>query len=68
MPTYDYFCLACQVRHEIFQAITEGSKRKCPNCGKLKLKRQIGTGGGIIFRGPGFYHTDYKLKESDKHE
>ena len=60
MPTYDYECQACGNRHEVFQSITEGSLRKCPECGKLRLRRLIGTGGGIIFKGSGFYETDYR--------
>ena len=60
MPTYDYLCEACGHRLEIFQPITESPKRKCPDCGKPKLKRQIGAGAGIIFKGSGFYQTDYR--------
>ncbi|MFH0944534.1 MAG: FmdB family zinc ribbon protein [Planctomycetota bacterium] len=60
MPTYDYECQACGNRHEVFQGITEGTLRKCPECGKLRLRRLIGTGGGIIFKGSGFYETDYR--------
>lgn len=60
MPTYDYLCRACGHRLEIFQSITENAKRKCPECGKLKLERQIGAGAGILFKGSGFYETDYR--------
>lgn len=60
MPTYDYLCEACGHRVEIFQSMSEGAKRKCPGCGQQKLKRQIGTGGGILFKGSGFYETDYR--------
>ncbi len=60
MPTYDYLCEACGHRLEIFQSITESAKRKCPKCGKLKLQRQIGAGAGILFKGSGFYQTDYR--------
>ena len=60
MPTYDYLCEACGHRLEIFQSITENAKRKCPKCGKLKLQRQIGAGAGILFKGSGFYQTDYR--------
>ncbi len=60
MPTYDYRCEACGHEHEAFQSITANPLRKCPNCGKLKLKRLIGTGAGIIFKGSGFYETDYR--------
>jgi putative FmdB family regulatory protein len=63
MPTYEYICRACESTHEIFQYITEGAKRKCPQCGALKLKRLIGKGSGIIFKGKGFYHTDYKINQ-----
>jgi len=62
MPTYDYRCRACGHLFELFQSITEGAKRKCPECGKLKLERLIGAGAGIIFRGSGFYETDYRSK------
>ena len=60
MPTYDYVCQACKHEFEEFQSITAKSLRKCPACGKLKLKRLIGTGAGIIFKGSGFYETDYR--------
>jgi putative FmdB family regulatory protein len=60
VPTYDYLCDACGHALEIFQSMTEAAKRKCPECGKLKLRRRIGTGGGILFKGSGFYQTDYR--------
>ena len=60
MPTYDYHCKACGAEMEIFQSITESPKRKCPQCGKLKLNRRIGAGAGILFKGGGFYETDYR--------
>ncbi len=60
MPTYDYRCGACHHEFESFQSITEAPLRKCPNCGKMKLKRLIGTGAALIFRGSGFYITDYR--------
>ena len=60
MPTYEYLCQACGFEHEAFQSITANPLRKCPQCGKLKLKRLIGTGAGIIFKGSGFYETDYR--------
>lgn len=60
MPTYDYECQACGHKFEAFQSIKEGALRKCPECAKLKLKRLIGTGAGVIFRGSGFYETDYR--------
>lgn len=60
MPTYDYVCEACDHAFEEFQSITAKSLRKCPECGKNKLKRLIGTGSGVIFKGSGFYETDYR--------
>jgi putative FmdB family regulatory protein len=60
MPTYDYVCGGCHAEFEEFQSITASPLRKCPHCGKLKLKRLIGTGAGIIFKGSGFYETDYR--------
>lgn len=62
MPTYDYDCGACGAALEIFQSMSESPKRKCPECGKLKLKRRIGAGAGILFKGSGFYETDYRSK------
>jgi len=58
MPTYDYRCGECGHELELFQSFSESPKRKCPECGRLKLKRVIGTGAGIIFKGSGFYSTD----------
>lgn len=72
MPTYEYFCDACGHEFELFQSMSASVKRKCPECKKLKLKRLIGIGSGIIFRGSGFYQTDYrsdsykKAAEADK--
>ena len=60
MPTYAYACQACDHAVEYFQSMSEAPKRKCPACGKLKLKRKIGTGAGILFKGSGFYETDYR--------
>jgi putative FmdB family regulatory protein len=60
MPTYDYRCNACGVRFELFQSMTEAHKKKCPECGKNKLERLIGAGAGFIFKGAGFYETDYR--------
>lgn len=71
MPTYEYVCDACGHALELFQSMTESPKRKCPACGKPKLRRLIGGGAGILFRGSGFYQTDYrsdsykKAKDSD---
>lgn len=68
MPTYDYRCRACGHELEMFQSMSEGPKRKCPECGALKLQRLIGTGAGILFKGSGFYETDYRSSsyETDK--
>lgn len=60
MPTYDYECDACGHAFELFQSITAGVKRKCPECKKLKLRRLFGTGAAIVFKGSGFYQTDYR--------
>lgn len=59
MPTYDYECQKCGFRFEKFQRITEEPLKICPEC-KGTVKRLIGTGAGIIFKGSGFYCTDYK--------
>jgi putative FmdB family regulatory protein len=60
MPTYDYRCDDCGHAFEEFQPMTARPLRKCPECGRMKLKRLIGTGAGIIFKGSGFYETDYR--------
>ncbi len=60
MPTYDYECGVCGHTCEVFQSITDARKRKCPECGKNGLKRLIGAGAGLIFKGAGFYETDYR--------
>ncbi len=66
MPTYDYECGACGHRFERFQSITERHARKCPECGRLKVKRLIGAGGAVIFKGSGFYITDYRSDDYKK--
>jgi len=60
MPTYDYVCDACSHEFELFQQMSAPVKRKCPECGKPKLRRLVGIGAGVIFRGSGFYETDYR--------
>jgi len=60
MPTYDYQCDGCGHAFELFQSISEPVKRKCPECGKQKLRRLFGTGGAVVFKGSGFYQTDYR--------
>ena len=59
MPTYEYQCDKCGHKFEKFQSMTANALRKCPQCGKQSLKRLIGTGAAIIFKGSGFYQTDY---------
>lgn len=66
MPTYDYECGACGHRFELFQSITARVVRKCPECGRLKVRRLIGSGAGIIFKGSGFYQTDYRSESYNK--
>lgn len=62
MPTYDYRCNSCGHQFELFQSMSEGVKRKCPECKKMALERLIGTGAAVIFKGSGFYETDYRSK------
>ena len=68
MPTYDYICDSCGCSFERFQSITAKSLRLCPKCGKRKLKRLIGAGTGVIFKGSGFYQTDYRSEGYKKAE
>ncbi len=63
MPTYDYKCGACDYTFELFQPISARRIRRCPECGKPKVKRLIGAGSTIIFKGSGFYQTDYRSEE-----
>lgn len=64
MPTYDYACSACGHRFEHFQSMSSRKLRKCPSCGKSALERLVGAGSGVIFKGSGFYETDYKRADS----
>jgi putative FmdB family regulatory protein len=59
MPTYEYECTSCKHKFEILQSITAKPKTKCPQCGK-KLRKLISSAAGFIFKGSGFYATDYK--------
>ena len=68
MPTYDYRCQACGHALEVFHSISESPRKKCPKCGKPKLERLIGAGGGILFKGGGFYQTDYRSDAYKKAE
>ena len=63
MPTYEYECTGCGHTFEKFQSITDAPIRKCPECAALKLRRLIGPGGAILFKGSGFHTTDYRSKE-----
>ncbi|MBI4567065.1 MAG: zinc ribbon domain-containing protein [Planctomycetes bacterium] len=62
MPTYEYVCEGCRHEFEEFQSITAPPLRKCPRCARPRLRRLIGSGAGIIFKGSGFYETDYRRK------
>lgn len=66
MPTYDYACSRCGHRLEAFQSLSEPALVRCPSCGRDGLQRQIGTGAGILFKGSGFYETDYKRPSAPK--
>ncbi len=59
MPTYEYECTKCEHRFETFQSMRDAPLKKCPKCSG-KVKRLLGTGAGIIFKGQGFYQTDYR--------
>lgn len=61
MPTYEYECASCGYHFELFQSISDKPKETCPKCSKT-VKRLIGSGSGIIFKGTGFYATDYRKK------
>ena len=66
MPTYEYVCSKCGHAFEQFQSMNDQPLRRCPKCKKLGLKRLIGRGGGLIFKGTGFYVTDYKKTTAPK--
>ena len=71
MPTYEYKCPDCDYEFEKFQSITAAPIKRCPVCAKNKVQRLIGTGAGLIFKGSGFYITDYRsegYKEKAKAE
>lgn len=63
MPTYEYVCQKCNHAFEQFQSMNDAPLKKCPQCKKAGLKRLIGGGAGLIFKGTGFYITDYKNKK-----
>jgi len=62
MPTYEYVCTSCGHEFELVQKMTDPPRRRCPRC-RCKVERKIGTGAGIIFKGSGFYATDYRSAE-----
>lgn len=66
MPTYEYACKACKHTFEEFQSIKASPLKKCPECGKSALERLIGTGAALIFKGSGFYQTDYRSEAYKK--
>ncbi|MCA9730075.1 MAG: zinc ribbon domain-containing protein, partial [Candidatus Eisenbacteria bacterium] len=65
MPTYDYVCTACGHEFEVFQKMSDPPKKRCPEC-RSKVERKIGTGAGLIFKGSGFYITDYRSDDYKK--
>jgi len=66
MPTYEYICESCGYGFEQFQSIKDKPIRKCPKCDKTSARRLIGVGAGVIFKGPGFYATDYRTESYKK--
>ena len=60
MPTYEYRCKACSAELEIFHSMTEDARTECPECGEQELVRLISSGGAVLFKGSGFYETDYR--------
>lgn len=68
MPTYDYECDGCGHAWEMFQRIVEDPVKKCPECKKKKARRLFGTGSAVMFKGSGFYETDYRSDSYKKGE
>ena len=66
MPTYDYVCDACDHKFELVQSMKDDPIRKCPKCKRLKLRRLFGTGAAVMFKGSGFYQTDYRSESYKK--
>ncbi|REJ69910.1 MAG: zinc ribbon domain-containing protein [Planctomycetota bacterium] len=66
MPTYDYVCDGCGHEFELFQSISAPVEKKCPECKKNKLRRLFGTGAAVVFKGSGFYETDYRSESYKK--
>ncbi len=65
MPTYEYECTKCDHHFEVFQSMKDDPLKRCPKC-RCKIRKVLGSGAGIIFKGSGFYQTDYRSK--DYHE
>jgi putative FmdB family regulatory protein len=71
MPTYEYACDACKHQFDELQSFSDSPLTKCPKCGKKKLRRLFGTGAAVLFKGSGFYQTDYRsesYKSGEKKE
>ncbi|MHB1562032.1 MAG: FmdB family zinc ribbon protein [Isosphaeraceae bacterium] len=66
MPTYDYICDECRHEFEAFESIKADPRKDCPACGKSSLRRKIGPGAAILFKGSGFYQTDYRSESYKK--
>ena len=66
MPTYEYQCDACEHNFDEFQSIKDKPLKKCPQCGKNKLRRVFGAGAAVLFKGSGFYETDYRSESYKK--
>jgi putative FmdB family regulatory protein len=66
MPTYDYICDACGHEYEVYEPITSVPRTECPECKAIKLRRKIGPGAAILFKGSGFYQTDYRSESYKK--
>ena len=66
MPTYDYECDRCGHEFELFQSITAPVEKQCPECNKPSLRRLFGTGAAVVFKGSGFYQTDYRSESYKK--
>ena len=68
MPTYDYICNDCEKMYEYFQSMSDAPIKECPKCNKNSLRRVISGGTGLIFKGSGYYLTDYKNKKTQSSE
>ena len=68
MPTYDYICNDCEKMYEYFQSMSDAPIKECPDCNKNSLRRIISGGTGLIFKGSGYYLTDYKNKKKQSSE